>query len=189
MFSGAKTYQQIKEMSGLLVQGDHIASFTDFRKGAREIFDLYNETWLRTEYDTAIGQAQNAVKWNQIARDVDTLPILEYDAVMDANTSEICRPLNGIRLPVGHALWKRYAPLNHFNCRCVLRQLPAGEITDKSRIQALEKEVGEKMQDIFKMNPGIDRVIFSDQHPYFSVAPKDRAYAARNFDLPIPEKD
>lgn len=189
MFSGAKTYQQVKVMSGLLAEGEQVMPFKQFKEAARQVYDQYNVTWLQTEYDTAIGQAQSAVKWSGIEQNVDALPILEYDAVMDTNTSEICRPLNGVRLPVDDPFWKKYAPLNHFNCRCLLRQLVEGELTDKGKIKGLETEVGDKMQDIFKMNPGIDKVVFSDEHPYFDVVPKDKAFAARNFDLPIPDKD
>ncbi|KAA2242817.1 hypothetical protein F0L74_09825 [Chitinophaga agrisoli] len=189
MFSGAKTYQQVKVMSELLTEGETIMPFADFKVAARGVFDQYNVAWLRTEYDTAIGQGHCAVKWNSIMQNADVLPMLEYDAVMDQNTSDICRPLNGVRLPVNDPFWRKYAPLNHFNCRCLIRQLEDGRSTSKSKIEGLESEVGDKMQDIFKMNPGIDRVVFSDKHPYFDVAPKDREYAARNFDLPIPKSD
>jgi hypothetical protein len=37
------------------------------------------------------------------------------------------------------------------------------------------------------MNPGKDGYIFSPDHPYFDVAPKDREFAKENFGLPIPE--
>jgi hypothetical protein len=45
------------------------------------------------------------------------------------------------------------------------------------------------MQPIFKMNVGLDKVVFSDKHPYFDVEPKDKKFARNNFDLPIPAKD
>lgn len=191
MFSGAKTYQQIKTMSELLAEGDSVLSFKDYRRNAREIFDLYNETWGLTEYNTTIGQAQCAVKWNDIQRYKDVLPLLKYSAVGHENTCPICGALDGLVRPVDDIIWRTKSPLNHFGCMCLLLQLSKNEelITGDEYTSKLDKEVGSKMQPLFKMNPGIDRVIFSDKHPYFEVAPKDRAYAKKNFDLPIPEKD
>lgn len=189
MFSGAKTYQQVKVMSGLLTEGESIMPFTEFKESARSVYDQYNVNWLKTEYDTAIGQGQCAVKWSNIEQNASVLPILQYDAVIDDHTSDICRPLDGVCLPVSDPFWEKYAPLNHFNCRCLIRQLEDGKLSNKDDIKALETEVGDKMQDIFKMNPGIEKVVFSENHPYFDAAPKDKAYAASNFNLPIPDKD
>ena len=189
MFSGAKTYQQIREMSELLTE---YKTFSDFAKQAREIYQQYNENWLQSEYNTSIGQAQQAQQWLQFEQGKEQFPYLRYIAVMDSNTSEICRPLNGVTLPVGHALWDKYSPLNHFNCRCVLEKLSKYddvEPTKEGAVKKVEKELNETVQPEFKMNPGKDGYIFSDKHPYFTVAKKDKGFARDNFGLPIPEKD
>lgn len=186
MFSGAKTYQQVREMVDLLINDEGVRSFSDFKREVMKVYDQYNVNWLNTEYNTAIGQAQSAERWQQIEEQADVLPMLTYSAIIDKNTSDICRPLDGITLPVGHRFWNIHSPLNHFNCRCVLIQTD-GRATPKSMVDKAEKEMDGLMQPVFKMNPGKDRVIFNDKHPYFDVAPKDKDYAKRNFDLPIPE--
>lgn len=186
MFSGAKTYQQVREMTDLLINDEGLRSFSDFKKEALKVYEQYNVNWLNTEYNTAIGQAQSAARWNQIIEQADVLPMLKYSAVIDANTSDICRPLDGITLPVGDKFWNIHSPLNHFNCRCVLLQVD-DRATPKSMVDKAAKEMDGLMQPVFKMNPGKDRVIFNDKHPYFDVAPKDKELAKRNFDLPIPE--
>lgn len=193
MFSAAKTYQQVVDMRNLLVGEDAITEFSEFKKGALKIFDQYNKNWLQTEYNTAIGQTQNAVKWNDIEKHRDILPYLKYSAVEDPNTSDICRPLDGVTLPVDHAFWRKFMPLNHFNCRCTVQQLSKsegeGQITEPKEVRLLTYEVGDEMSPVFKMNPGTDKVIFSKDHPYFQVSKKDRPFAKQNFGLPIPTED
>jgi SPP1 gp7 family putative phage head morphogenesis protein len=194
MFSAAKTYQQVKEMTEALVnEKGTVVSFGEFKEAAGEIFDLYNSTWLKTEYDTAIGQAQESVKWESIEKNKEVLPYLRYSAVMDANTSEICAPLDGIVAPVDDPIWNTIAPLNHFNCRCLLEQLDKeeGEKKETPDGEKNEKvnEVKGEMQDVFKMNAGKDGYIFKDDHPYFHVPKGDVEFAQNNFDLPIPKKD
>lgn len=190
LFSAAKTYQQVRQMSSALISDDGvIVPFKQFREKAEQTFDLFNKTWLQTEYDTAIGQAQAARKWQDIESQADVLPLLEYVAVLDSKTSEICRPLDGIIAPVNDPIWKRVAPLNHFNCRCMLKQLDEGKLTSKKTKEKRVNETLDQMQDLFKINTGMDGYVFSKEHPYFDVAPKDKALAKRNFDLPIPKKD
>lgn len=194
MFSGAKTYQQVREMedaakelSGLITE---TKSFSDFKNEALKIYEKYNEDWLQSEYNTAKGQARNASQWNTIENEKDVFPNLRYSAVIDERTSEICEPLDGIILPVDDPLWDKYSPLNHFNCRCFLEQMGKYddyELTDKSTIDV--ETLNDTVQDEFKMNPGKDGYVFSDKHPYFEVAPKDKDLAENNFNLPIPKED
>jgi len=187
MFSGAKTYQQVKEINSLLVDEDgNIRSSSEFNKLGREQFDLWNDTWGETEYNTAIGQSQMASKWADIERNKDVLPNLEYSAVMDENTSDICEPLNGIIAPVDDPIWDTVSPLNHFNCRCTLLQV---ETDTTENYEDNAEQVEGDMQDIFKHNAGKTGEIFTKQHPYFDVPAEDRAYAKRNFDLPINLED
>lgn len=196
MFSGAKVFQQINEMSlasRLITDEGVIKPFAVFKKEALAIYEQYNVDWLKTEYNTAIGQAQEAIKWQKIEEQKDVLPYLEYSAVIDSKTSEICRPLDGIIAPVGDPIWKKIAPLNHFNCRCLILQLDKeeGEKRQTGKLEKLSKvqETESKMQDVFKMNAGMDGYIFNKNHPYFKVQPKDIKYAQNNFNLPIPPKD
>ena len=149
LFSAAKTYQQVRQMSSALISDEGtIVPFKQFRQKAEQTYDLFNKTWLQTEYDTAIGQAQAARKWQDIEKQADVLPLLEYVAVLDSKTSEICRPLDGIIAPVGDPIWKRVAPLNHFNCRCMPKQLDEGKVTNKKIKEARVNETLDKMQDL-----------------------------------------
>lgn len=186
MFSGAKTYQQSKDMAALAAKAN---TFSEFKKEARKVYDQYNVDWLKAEYNTAVGQAVQANQWSDIEADKELFPYVRYVAVMDKNTSEICRPLDGMTLPVDHPLWNKYTPLNHFNCRCILEKIDKYEkvkVSSEARVKSATKELNENVDPEFKMNPGKDGYIFSPEHPYFEVAPKDKAFAKSNFNLPIP---
>lgn len=184
MFSAAKTYQQVKEMTEAAIDEDGaVRPFNDFRKDADQIFDTYNRDYLKTEYDTAIGQSQMAVKWNTIQDQKDVLPYLAYSTIGDA--CDICAPLDGFTAPVDDPVWDDIMPLNHFNCECIVEQQEDGEPSDKDVVD----DVLERMDDTFKMNPGKDGYVFSPDHPYFSVPKEDKEFASGNFDLPIPKDD
>lgn len=188
IFSGAKTYNEVVELSSLITEGDTIKTFSEFKELALEKYELYNKAYLETEYNTAIAQAQNAERWQQIEERAELLPYLTYSAVMDENTSEICAPLDGITLPVNHEFWNTFMPQNHWNCRCTVSQTDEATVSSKEEVMDASK-VKEDMQDVFQMNSGKDKVVFSDKHPYFEVASKDRDFARTNFGLPIPETD
>jgi SPP1 gp7 family putative phage head morphogenesis protein len=193
MFSAAKNYQQVREMVDAITDDDGmVRPFKDFKEDASQIFETYNDNYLQTEYKTAIGQAQNAVKWNEIEKNKDVLPYLKYSAIEDDNTSEICAPLDGICLPVDDEFWDEFMPLNHFNCRCLVEQVAGDDATlstadDKD--EAMEKADGAGMTDMFKMNADKDGYIFKSDHPYFEVSKGDKDFAKNNFGMAIPDDD
>lgn len=45
---------------------------------------------------------------------------LEYSAIIDGKTTEICQELDGRTWAVDDAMWDKYTPPNHFNCRSLL---------------------------------------------------------------------
>jgi SPP1 gp7 family putative phage head morphogenesis protein len=184
MFSGAKTYKQVKEMSEQVADSP---TFKEFRDAALQTYDQYNVDWLASEYNTAIAQAAEARQWQQIEADKDILPLIRYSAIEDENTSELCQSIDGTTLPVDDDFWDDFTPPNHFNCRCILEQLDEGKVTED--VDKLAKQANELIQPEFKMNAGKDGYIFNSDHPYFEVAKKDVALARNNFNLPIPDTD
>jgi SPP1 gp7 family putative phage head morphogenesis protein len=194
MFSAAKSYQQVREMTDKITDDEGIKrSFKDFKEDAVQIFGTYNEDYLKAEFETAYASAQMGEKWNRIEENADLLPYLILSVVEDDATSDICEPLDGICAPVGDSIWDEFYPPNHFNCRTTVEQL--NEQDGKGKLSSTEdrdqatQHADEHMQDEFKMNVGKDKVVFSDEHPYFDVQKGDTDYAQRNFDLPIPKND
>ena len=169
-FSAAKVYQQINDIS-LVKDNETIKSFAAFRDEALQIYDKYNLNWLQTEYSTAVAQSQNAVRWEQIQDQKKTLPYLQYSAVLDSQTSEICAPLDGICLPVDDAFWATNAPENHWNCRCLLIQLDETDanVTPEEDATKADAEISGMRQPMFANNVGMTGEIFPKDHPYYDM--------------------
>lgn len=80
---------------------------------------------LETIYRTNVQSAYAAGRWQQMT-DPDVLrarPYWQYDAVLDARTTDLCRSLHGTILPADHDFWKTRYPPNHFGCRAGVRSL------------------------------------------------------------------
>jgi SPP1 gp7 family putative phage head morphogenesis protein len=166
-FSAAKNWQQMKSVTQALISDDGkgLKTFSEFRKAANEITGEHLR-WLKTEYDTAIAGGQMAGKWVNIEANKDTLPYLEFDAVMDRRTTDLCRSFNGVLLPINDPFWKQYYPPNHFGCRSTVRQRSGGTVTDSSAIV-----YPEKLPEMFKVNLAQKGLIFPPKHPYWNDIP------------------
>jgi SPP1 gp7 family putative phage head morphogenesis protein len=184
-FSGAKTYQQTREISEQFKQlfsgKGEIKTLSDFKKGALEILKTYNVNYLTTEYNFAISQGLSANKWQEIVADKELYPNLTYHTVGDGRVRPEHAALDGTTRPINDSFWRKYYPPNGWNCRCTVMQGSAEEsITPKKDIKI------ENVPEIFRMNAGLDRIVYSKKHPYFDVAPKDKDLARVNWNLPTP---
>lgn len=188
VFSAAKTYQEVMEIKNLLFNEDgERRDVNEFSKLGAAEFDKWNDAWGRTEYNTAVANAQMAVKWEEIEANKDILPTLVFDAT--GEECPICEQFNGLAAPVDDPVWNWATPTLHFNCMCVLRQEDKGyPLTDKKTYEsAIEKK--ETVSEMFRTNPYKDQEIFPKSHPYFEIPKEDRELAKNNFNLPIPKKD
>lgn len=182
IFSGAKQYHTIKEMSKGLVTGEKVTPFGDFKKRARSIFDEYNENYLRAEYNSAIGQARSASRWQEYVKDANVLPMLTYQTAGDGRVRPTHEALDGITRPVNDNFWNKFYPPNGWNCRCTVIQ--NSEDTPKTSLKGFVPP--SDVPPEFQFNAGKDKIVFSNKHPYFSIAPRDKALAKENFGMPLP---
>lgn len=183
IFSGAKQYQQVREMSALLTNEGKVNSYGDFHKEAKKVFQTYNENYLRTEYNSAIAQARSASMWMEIEKDKGVLPMLQYITAGDGRVRPEHATLNGITRPVDDKFWDIYFPPNDWNCRC--RTIQLGSDAEKTSLRGF-KPTEANVPEVFRFNAGKAKIIFSNEHPYYKVAPRDKAWAKQNFGLPIP---
>ena len=87
--------------------------------------ELLEETTLhriRTASRTSIFEAINEARFSTFTDpDLDGfVEGLEYSAILDSRTTRICRHLDDRVYPVDSAVWNKYRPPNHFNCRSIL---------------------------------------------------------------------
>ncbi len=180
-FSGAKSYQQVREISPMLKNiFNKGQSVSDFKKEAKQILVNYNENYLTTEYNFSISQGLSANKWMEIEAGADQFPYLTYHTVGDGRVRPEHASLDGITRPVNDKFWSKYFPPNGWNCRCTVMQDSEGNPTPIKDIKV------ENVPPLFQMNAGKDAIVFSKKHPYFKVASKDKDLARVNWNLPIP---
>lgn len=183
VFSAAKQYTQVRQMSTIINAMNENAVFSDFKKLAADVFDDFNTHYLRAEFDTAIGQAQMARDWVQIQNEKDVFPLLQYKTQKDELVRETHAVLSDVILPVNDSFWSRFMPKNGWNCRCFTKQLETGSISNISEI----KLSNDDFPELFRMNPGKDKIIFDPKkHPYFSVSRGDADLRRNNYNLPVP---
>lgn len=197
IFSGAKVHQQVKDMSNLLFTDDGMKrEFSEFRsiiKGDnfyQGLFSLYNDNYLRTEYNTAFGTAQMGREWLSIVDDSDVFPFLKYVTAHDERVRHSHAEFDGVVRPVGDAFWNTHVPPNGFNCRCRLVQLNPEDdvftVTPDDRI----KDMPSPDSSLFEFNPGKNAYIFDENiHPYTkNIDERYKVAQSVNFGLPTPPK-
>jgi len=183
VFSGAKTFQEVRLMSDFIAdnQGRRVP-FKEYEAKAREIFDDFNETYLKTEIFQAENSATMASKWQDIEEDKDVLPFLTYSTVGDERVRESHRPLDGVTRPVDDPFWDTYYPPNGWRCRCDVDQ--EDEEATPSDLGAVKlPEVPPSME----LNVGKKKVLFGPKHPYFIVEDQFKELKDKNFNLPFPK--
>jgi len=117
IFSGAKTFHNIKDTQALLFDNDgFLRSFSSFYEDAKKVNHIYNVNWLQTEYNTVIAQADAAARWNDFESQKDVLPLLKYQTIGDSNVRPQHASMNGVIKPVNDPFWDYAMPPNGFNC-------------------------------------------------------------------------
>jgi hypothetical protein len=170
VFSAAKTYQQVNDISNFIMdeKGDKLP-FAQFKAAADEIFETYNTNWLRTEQDTAFNLAQSARNWTDIEANKNVLPMVLFSTVGDGRVRDEHAEFDGICLPVDDPFWDEHTPLLDWNCRCIVTSHESGEYPETTKEDLEAKDLPE-IPLLFKGNPAKDGYIFDESvHPYFKV--------------------
>lgn len=180
-FSAAKQYQQVRIMSDFIYEKGLKVQYSEFKKLASEVFGEFNKNYLKTEFTTAVGQAQSARDWAYFEQHQDSHPWLRYHTQQDARVRDEHKVLEGFTAKIDDPAWRHIAPKNGWRCRCFLTAQQKGQ---RSKIELPEWGTKEFPQ-VFDMNPGIDKLVFDPKtHPYFHVARGDANLKKKNFGLP-----
>jgi SPP1 gp7 family putative phage head morphogenesis protein len=174
IFSGAKTYAELKELSGMLTdESGKIKPFNTFFQEVQDIHQAYNGAYLQSEYIFATQSAQMASKWSEYEQDGDRYN-LQYRTAGDDNVREDHQALHDTTLPSSDPFWDSYLPPNGWRCRCTTVQVLKRSYTqsDSTAAQMMGAQATEGKNDIFRFNPGKQQVIFPKHHPYFKELSK-----------------
>lgn len=186
-FSAAKNYTQLRQLTQALIGEDHkLRTKSQFKRAAFEITDTHVNQWLEAEYELAVAGSQMASKWVDITNNPAS-KIIEFDVVLDSKTSNICRPLHGLRVKVDDPILSIYYPPNHFRCRTTVRQHLDGSVTP-----AHKRELPE-IPEMFRVNLAKQKMVFPPGHAYWigtpaSVIQEALSMAPLDTWIPVEEK-
>jgi SPP1 gp7 family putative phage head morphogenesis protein len=172
-FSVAKNYNELKQATMLLKDGDKVRSFSEFKAEVSKLHQVFNVDYLQTEYNTAINSAEMAGKWAGFEQNKEAMSMLRYQTVGDKRVRAEHRALDGVQRKVDDPFWNSYYPPNGWRCRCTVNQSGQGGQTNMKNIKVPD------VQTMFKTNMAKEGVLFPTGHAYYTDFPdsaKNKVY-------------
>ncbi len=167
VFSGMKTYAQLKELSGLLTTAEGgLKTWPQFRQDADNANKVHNEHYLEAEYQQAIGTSQALDKYLEFEKDGNAYH-LQIRTAQDDRVRDSHAALHNITLPFNDPFWNTHWIPFGWRCRCNIVQVRKGkyEVTDSEAATAKGKQA---VPEMFRYNPAKAKVIFPPKHPYYA---------------------
>lgn len=177
VFSAFKAHRAQNDIAAQMIDSNGVLKpFEQFSKDVQPIVSHHCETWLKTEYNTAVLRAGLARDWKQFERDEEYLPNLEWAPSLSPNPGADHMIYWGTILSLRHPFWTKHRPGDRWNCKCGLRS------TDEP-----ETGVPQDPEQLMEPSPGLDNnpvndgKLFSDTHPYYTNSAKGASKAVKNF--------
>lgn len=175
LFGSLKANAQLFEASKMLLNDDgKLKPFSEVSRDFDKLNVNYNQNYLEAEYEFAIASSQSAAQWSNLGDRYN----LQYRTAQDDRVRVSHQVLHDITLPKEDPFWSLYYPPNGWRCRCVAVEVLKGkydESNSETAINAGEKATSEVGKDgknrleIFRFNPGAQKVVFPPTHPYSKV--------------------
>lgn len=146
------------------------------------------QSWLQTEYSTAVIRARQAAAWKRFEANKNELPNLKWIESSSLHPGEDHMIFWNTIRPLDDVFWEKHRPGDRWNCKCDLEATDE-PVTEKSDIPA--EAPLDRPSPGLDNNPGKDGRIFSDTHPYVKNAYKGAKEAVQKFieeNLPEPEQ-
>lgn len=115
-FGMDKTTAEIFQLNAI-IKDPAVDSYEKFRKRALKLFPNYKEHWLKAEYQQAFVTGQMGERYQEMMVDIDDAPYWRLNAILDDNTTNICRSLDGKVFRKDNAQTWKFLPPNHWKCR------------------------------------------------------------------------
>jgi phage gp29-like protein len=165
-FSSAKTLEELKQASALLFDAEGNArSFGDFKNDFIALHKTFNVQHLAAEYNHAVASAQMGANWQRL----DLSGNGKYATAGDDRVRDEHVLFDQIIAPWKSEFWAVHYPPNGWGCRCDAYDAPEG--STKTDLSSLSLPT---IPTMFRNNPGIDKTVFPDAHPYFDVTDSER---------------
>ena len=183
IFSGFKTYQELKEAARLLRDDNGtVKPFHRFYNDITAIKEDYNKNYLKAEYIFAQASSEMAAKWKDFEADGDQYN-LQYRTANDGKVREEHAALHNVTLPPFDPFWEEFFPPNGWRCRCNVVQVRKGKYPESDSATAIQQgreatyqagKNGVNRAAIFRFNPGKQQIIFPPHHPYYEMSRREQ---------------
>lgn len=163
VFAAFKTHRMGRDMAAQLIdERGELKSFQQFRRDVEPIASHHVDTWLRTEYDTAVKRAHRAAEMRQFIAEADVLPNIKWLPSTAVNPRESHMPFYDHVWPVDDPFWEEHKPGDEWGCQCGW-EATDDPVTDNTGLG------GERIEPSPGLggNPARTAQLFSDDHPYF----------------------
>lgn len=176
VFSAFKVHRMQRDMGALLTDSNGLLK--PFKQWANDVLPIASHqcgAWLRTEYDTAVLRAHQAADWQQFFREADVLPNLKWVPSTSPNPGADHQVFWNTVRPISDPFWSEHRPGDRWNCKCSLTS------TDEPATAAPHSDKASEPQPGLSSNPGTDRTVFSQDHPYFPKSCASCSFYKPNF--------
>lgn len=134
-----------KRLIASLAEGQSMTQFIQSAR-ANEIiqkggFSKSTPWYWETVFRTNSIAAWNGGRFQQYREVADSIQDLQYIAILDRRTSDVCRSYNGITRPATDPIWERITPPNHFNCRSTVTAIWKGTREAKRMARSTDADV------------------------------------------------
>lgn len=175
LFGSLKANAQLFEASKLLLKEDgRLKPFSEVNKDFDKLNVNYNQNYLEAEYEFAVASSQAAAQWANLGDRYN----LQYRTAQDERVRASHQVLADIMLPKEDPFWSQFYPPNGWRCRCVAVEVLKGKYDESDSSTAITKgekatteigKDGKNRLEIFRFNPGAQKVVFPPAHPYGKV--------------------
>lgn len=163
-FSAAKNMAETKLMQQAVIGDDGaVKGFSEFKRDANQIAQVTNDTWLRTEYDSARGNIVSIDSWSEILDSKEIYPTWTYFGVMDSRERQQHVDLEGKVFLIGDPEGDAAYPPAGWSCRC------HGEPSDDTPVTNAKALLERNVDKQFRYN-AYNQGILPNIGSYFDVS-------------------
>lgn len=134
-----------KRLLAALSEGQSMTQFIQSARANEVIqkggFSKSTPWYWETVFRTNSIAAWNGGRFQQYREVADSIQDLQYIAILDRRTSDVCRSYNGITRPATDPIWERITPPNHFNCRSTVTAIWKGTREAKRTERSSDEDV------------------------------------------------
>ena len=129
VFAAFKAHRFQNDIASQLLDEDgQLKPFDIFKRDVEKfVSPLHLESWLQTEYATAVIRAHQASDWRRFERDKDVLPRLRWVESTSVHPGEDHRVFWGIIRSIDDPFWSAHRPGDRWNCKCSLEATDEAE--------------------------------------------------------------